>query len=570
MSILPDSGRGDIFALPDRMPGKLRHGRSGCTVFGGLAGAGETGAGSLRAMSNLVPCGYPALTTGNARLQYLAAPATGTAHGLTVHRGRVVFAQGTGLFVSSAAGACTRAGTVSDTDKRFASFGDLLFILPDGLVYDAADGSLCPFALDTGSVANTVIDNVYLTFPSALLQDSGFRVGDCIRLEIQGNIKSAVLDGYYRISALSDTYICVEGGFPERGTFTARVRRVMPDLEGLCAVGDRLYGFAGQSVYACEAGNPWNWYWVDAASPETAPFCLGTAGESSFTACTVWQGYPVFFRADGVSRLMGRAYVAGQSAAATGVTLSGQSLPGIPAGQAATLCELDGALYYCSGGEVYRYTGAAPARVSDGLPEGVRGVCAGTDGRGLYLSATEPGGARLYLYSPGRGWYRLDAVSFAAVLSRPVETAAGQGTVCLLQRADGNLYLTRSFGPALTSGFMTATVPTPDAAAEFGDDTSLLPDGGRLLAVHIRARGTLGSSMKLYVLYDGGGTWQLLGSVTGTGQEVLTRIPVPPRPCHLFRLKLVFTGSGVLGVPGSPDGAFRVSGLWWDTEQVGK
>lgn len=567
MSILPDSGRGDVFALPDRMPGKLRHVRHSCTVFGGLAGAGEVGADTLQAMANLVPCGYPALTTGNARLQYLAAPTTGAAHGLTLHRGKVVLAQGTGLFVSSDAGACTRLGNVTDTDKRFASFGDLLFILPDGLVYNAADGSLREFGLDTGNMENVSIDNVYLTVPTAGLQTKGFRVGDCIRLDIQGDIKSAVLNGYYRISALTESYLCVEGGFPERGTFTARVRRVMPDLEGLCAMGDRLYGFAGQSVYACEAGNPWNWYWADAASPETAPFSLHTAGGSDFTACTVWQGYPIFFRADGISRLMGRAHVAGGFLAATGVTLSEQSAPGIPAGQAATLCGLDGALYYCSGSDVYRYAGAAPARVCDGLPAGLRGICAGTDGRGLYLSATESNGTRrLFLYCPGLGWYRLDPVSVTAALFFPDGTGAGQGDFCLLQRLDGYLFLTRSSGTAATSGFMAATVPTPEATAEFGDETALLPDGGRLLAVHLRACGRIGSSLKLYVRYDGESSWQLLGSVAGSGREELIRIPVPPRPCRWFRFRLSFSGSGA---PGRPDGAFRVSGMWWDTEQGG-
>lgn len=567
MSILPDSGRGDVFALPDRMPGKLRHVRHSCTVFGGLAGSGEVGADTLQAMANLVPCGYPALTTGNARLQYLAAPTTGAAHGLTLHRGKVVLAQGTGLFVSSGAGACTRLGNVTDTDKRFASFGDLLFILPDGLVYNAADGSLRKFGLDTGNMENVAIDNVYLTVPTAGLQTKGFRVGDCIRLDIQGDIKSAVLNGYYRISALTESYLCVEGGFPERGTFTARVRRVMPDLEGLCAMGDRLYGFAGQSVYACEAGNPWNWYWADAASPETAPFSLHTAGGSDFTACTVWQGYPIFFRADGISRLMGRAHVAGGFLAATGVTLSEQSAPGIPAGQAATLCGLDGALYYCSGSDVYRYAGAAPARVCDGLPAGLRGICAGTDGRGLYLSATESNGTRrLFLYCPGLGWYRLDPVSVTAALFCPDGTGAGQGDFCLLQRLDGYLFLTRSSGTAATSGFMAATVPTPEATAEFGDETALLPDGGRLLAVHLRACGRIGSSLKLYVRYDGESSWQLLGSVAGSGREELIRIPVPPRPCRWFRFRLNFSGSGA---PGRPDGAFRVSGMWWDTEQGG-
>ena len=414
---------------------------------------------------------------------------------------------------------------------------------------------------------NVSIDNVYLTVPTAGLQTKGFRVGDCIRLDIQGDIKSAVLNGYYRISALTESYLCVEGGFPERGTFTARVRRVMPDLEGLCAMGDRLYGFAGQSVYACEAGNPWNWYWADAASPETAPFSLHTAGGSDFTACTVWQGYPIFFRADGISRLMGRAHVAVGSLAATGVTLSEQSAPGIPAGQAATLCGLDGALYYCSGSDVYRYAGAAPARVCDGLPAGLRGICAGTDGRGLYLSATESNGTRrLFLYCSGLGWYRLDPVSVTAALFCPDGTGAGQGDFCLLQRLDGYLFLTRSSGTAVTSGFMAATVPTPEATAEFGDETALLPDGGRLLAVHLRACGRIGSSLKLYVRYDGESSWQLLGSVAGSGREELIRIPVPPRPCRWFRFRLNFSGSGA---PGRPDGAFRVSGMWWDTEQGG-
>ena len=317
----------------------------------------------------------------------------------------------------------------------------------------------------------------------------------------------------------------------------------------------------------CEAGNPWNWYWADAASPETAPFSLHTAGGSDFTACTVWQGYPIFFRADGISRLMGRAHVAGGFLAATGVTLSEQSAPGIPAGQAATLCGLDGALYYCSGSDVYRYAGAAPARVCDGLPAGLRGICAGTDGRGLYLSATESNGTRrLFLYCPGLGWYRLDPVSVTAALFCPDGTGAGQGDFCLLQRLDGYLFLTRSSGTAATSGFMAATVPTPEATAEFGDETALLPDGGRLLAVHLRACGRIGSSLKLYVRYDGESSWQLLGSVAGSGREELIRIPVPPRPCRWFRFRLNFSGSGA---PGRPDGAFRVSGMWWDTEQGG-
>lgn len=583
MSLPVRQETGDIFAMPERMPGaprfsgsgsqpgRIRHERRGCAVFGGLVGNSQAGATDVRDMVNLVPGGFPALVTGNARPLYLAVPSSAPSgavpHGMVFHDGKLVFSLGTELYLSTACGISRRLGYAGDTDKRFASYGNLLFILPDKLVYDSSDDSLSPFTVDTGYLTNVTVESHQLLIDTGVLKTLGFHVGDGIRLDAKDNVASTALGGYYRISKLTETCLGVEGGFPVQGTFTVRVSRVMPDLDGICACGDRLYGFSGRTVYVCEAGNPWNWYRAASSVPDSTPFSLTTADGQSFTACTAWQGYPVLFKADGIVRVMGRATAAGKRVSVSDVMLSEQAGPGIPAGQASTLCELDGALYYCSNFEVYRYAGASPARVDDGLPEGLYGICAGTDGRSLFLTVRETNSApRLYLYRPGRGWYRQEAVHMPAMLQRPAETAAGQGPVCLMQRSDGYIYVTRSFAPALTAGFLPSTVPTPDAMAEFGDETSLLPDGGRLLTVFVRAVGLTGSQMKVYVRYDGAGDWTLLSTVAGTGREELIRIPVPPRPCSWFRLKLSFSGAGV---PGRPDGVFRVSGLWWDTEQGG-
>lgn len=72
-------------------------------------------------------------------------------------------------------------------------------------------------------------------------------------------------------------------------------------------------------------------------------------------------------------------------------------------------------------------------------------------------------------------------MSVTAALFCPDGTGAGQGDFCLLQRLDGYLFLTRSSGTAVTSGFMAATVPTPEATAEFGDETALLRTAGDCL-----------------------------------------------------------------------------------------
>lgn len=536
-------------------PGRLRHERHGCTVFGGLAEAGKCGASDIQRMTGLIPHGYPALVTGGAYPRYVGSGSSGTVHGLTMHGGRLLLAQGTGLYAAGVGSRTTLTDALSDTDKRFASFGDQLLILPDKALYDGATQSLVKLSLDTGQVANVMIDNVYLTISDGTLYTQGFRPGDCVYLEILDHIQAAELNGYYKLSAVTETYLCVEGGFPVMGTFTVRIRRVMPDLEGVCALGDRLYGFAGHTLYACEVGNPRNWYATRGVSSDAAPFSLVSDEGGAFTACMVWQGYLYLFREDGLSRLMGESIR----------SLVRLSAPGLPAAQAETLCELDGVLYYCTEDSVYRYGGATATRVDAGLPEGLRGVCAGTDGRVLYLSATESDGtACLYLYHPEHGWYRQLSATVSHMLPRPVELTVGQGRVCVLQQNTGAVWLARSRGTPLTSGFVSGLTPDPpNALVELGDDTSLMPDGGRLLAVHIRAKGTAGSVMRLFVCYDGG-NWRSLDTITGDGAEHVYHIPILPRPCHWFRFRLAFSGSST---PGSLDGAFRVSGLWWDTEK---
>lgn len=582
MSHLSDTEAGDRFALPERMPGaprlpgtsghpgRLRHERHGVTAFEGLAEPGRGSAEGISRMTNLIPRGYPALVTKSPHALYVQFGVSGKAVGLAVHRKRLIGLRGSALFTADIGGyaeygTSTWRGQLLRTSKSFASFGEQLFILPDLAVYDTTDDSLSSVLLDTGQIGKTYINEIHLTIPTGNFSEMGFHAGDCILLEVFDDDRSAVLNGYYKLSAVTQTDLVVAGGFPETGTFTVRIRRVMPDLEGICALGNRLYGFAGRTVYACEEGNPWNWYATRGLAEEQMPFSLTTDGEESFTACTVWQGTPLFFKENGIARLSGRTGTVGKLIQANVAMLTEQSAPGVPRYYADGVCELDGVLYYSSGDRLYRYSGGLSTPVSQALPDGSTIRAVGTDGHVLYVAVREADGIDwLYLYHSEHGWYRLEQGNYTDILKRPVEVISGRGKVCLLQREDGAVFMARSFGASPGAGMSQSAddLSGSDAEVEFGDDISLLPDGGRLLMVYVRANGQSGSQMQVSVQYDGG-DWQTLATLDGQGREYLYRVPVPPRPCRWFRLKLSFSGTGT---PGAVSGVFRVHGLWWDTE----
>lgn len=550
-----------IHELPGKLPGKNRHLRRGQTTFGGLVAEGRATGYDLCDMTNLGPVGYPALSTRPLRRMYINSRNSGIPHGMTRHRGQVVFAQGDKLYVSPSPGLALETGTVSDTDKHFVPFGDNLFILPDKIYYNSTDGQCHPVELDSGVLEDVVIESGQLTTTEYNFHDAGFRSGDCFHLEVQGDRPSYALDGYYKIGTIIGGYMSIIGTFPTTGTYNIRVRREMPSLEGAFALGDRLYGYCGHTVMVCEAGNPFNWYARDISFAPTAPFLLETGDDESFTACTPWQGYPLFFKTGRICKLMGVS--TGQVGAYPIPSLSEQPMPGVASGMAATLCEVGGALYYCANSGVYRYTGTYPQRISGTWSDGMTGGCGGTDGRAYYLSAMGTDGVwRTYLYRPADGeadeaWYVEDEGMVAAFSKEPVPENSGLS--CLVQRPNGDLWMARSFDPPFTVGFDEAEIDSHGlpAMAEFGDERACEPDGVRLLMLELRARGNVGDTMTVKIRYDGDTEWKALGSLTGNGHMTMYRVPGDARRCEWYRLRLEMTGS------------WRLSGLWRELETVG-
>ncbi len=554
-------------ALPSGLPGTVRRLRRGQTSFGALTAETAATGYDLCGMANLSAGAYPALRTCAPGLLVQDSMGSGKPHGVTCHCGEVIFAQGTGLYASSGGQTAVLRGTVSDTDKVFAPFGDDLLILPDKLIYHTEDHTLVPFELDSGLQPEVTVDGSRLLSSGYNFSEAGFRAGDCIYLQIEGHWMAGVINGHYRVKSVLGTILTVAGSFPSSGTFSLRIIRVLPDLDGLCAVRNRLFGFKGHQVLVAEADNPANWFAGDPDNADVAPVVLTTGESTAFTACIPWQGVPVFFKANRICRLSG--HFDGPTLVTSSMSLTDMPAPGVMAGMASTLCELGGVLCYVGAAGVYSYSGTYPVRIGDPLC-GLTPLCGGTDGRTYMLSAADgEGHGRIYLFRPsgeagGQGWYQEDSPSpVRFMLREPLSASDGDisgldlsaGPVSIRQTEDGRLWAMRSMGPSPAKGTRTTVAEsTVTSVAEFGDERACEPEGMRLVSLYLRACGGAYTTLRVRIRYDDMPDWEEVTTLTGASRTRLYHIPLLPRRCHWYRLRLEMIGD------------WLVSGLWRDME----
>lgn len=81
-----------------------------------------------------------------------------------------------------------------------------------------------------------------------------------------------------------------------------------------------------------------------------------------------------------------------------------------------------------------------------------------------------------------------------------------------------------------------------ESLLETGDFTSGSPDCKRLLRVQLRLEAEAGASITAAAQYDSDGQWHTLANVTAGAKRSFT-LPVLPRRCDHFRLRLMGTGA---------------------------
>lgn len=411
----------------------------------------------------------------------------GTPHGMVFFNGALIFARGTGLYMSTDGVSVNTLTTVSDTHKSFVIFGEKLYIYPDKL-YMRADFMAKPLEMDAGVIANVEFSGNTIRLPEGFSWSGlGFGVGDCL-WATNTEKTSVVPEGYYHIRDMDGQVATLSQSLSATCTSPARFRRVIPNLSACCACGDRVYGIAGKKIYVSAAGSATDFY-SGATGDGSHAVTLSSDADGVFTALSSWQGYMVFFKDDHICKLLGSR--------ADSFTLQDRRGVGIPAALAHTLCEVGDALYYAAAGGVWRYRGQEPEWICSFGGDTAQGGCGGTDGRAYYLSVSTNRTDRVFLYLPEvERWYPEDSVSIGTMLCHD--------GLLWMQDSSGIVWTTSSDGRSRKGGVSEATMKGPvTASMTLSTDRSDEPARIRPSGLWVRATGRSGE-MRVYASYADG------------------------------------------------------------------
>lgn len=516
--------------LPVPMPHMLHRETQRMVSLGGCEnpfGGGDVIAEGV----NLSPRRAPLLSTRPPRGLLSYGRGSGIPHGMTWFDGFFIFAQGTGLYAAGEDGTVSSLGTVSNTRKSFFTFGGRLYIYPDKLFMESGRSMPRPVELDTGVIEGAEFSGRTVILPKGYSwSEMGFGAGDCLRVVNADDVTPAP-EGYYRITEVRGGTATLANTLSSTYTSNARFQRVVPALTGCCVSGDRVYGIAGKEIYVSGAGSATDFF-SRSVGDGAHPVRLHSGTDGDYTALSPWQGYVVFFKEDGICKLLGSR--------SDSYTLQESRGVGIPCELADTLCEVGNALCYASRGGVYLYRGQESLRVASFGEVTVTDGHGGSDGEVYCLALTSDGGERVSLLLPGTGvWYPEDTLSAGAILGH-------KGFFYVLDR-EGNIWKTSSAGRDTGCAFDERQIKGEIvSSATLAHDHYGEPDGYRLVGVAVRATGTAGGRLRVLIRYDEEDEEVVLGEFTGGMTDRLLRIPLIPRPCDGSVLRLEMTGDWVI------------------------
>ncbi len=350
-----------------------------------------------------------------------------------------------------------------------------------------------------------------------------FREGDAVTIsgctKHPENNKTPIIreiDGHY-LRFYENTFL-LDGDkgltdYTETGAIT--FERTAPDLDGLCANDNRLFGYKDDTIYASALGDPFNWNKFEGLASDSFFVDAGTPGE--FTACVSYLGYPTFFKRERVFKLYG--------AKPQNFVLQASAFDGVQAGSGKSLAIVNEVLFYLSEDGARQYTGGMPDDISQPLAGlTLRQGVGGSDGRHWYLSAENTqGGQELWLLDTLYGsWWREDGFSARAFCRSP------QGLIALEQGTDRLWLLHDEEAPE-------RGVRSWAEFANFTDDTL-----DRKSVEKIRMRLTLAprASVAVMIQYDDQSVWNVAAKFDTGDTERSVAVPIMPRRCDRYRIRI--------------------------------
>ncbi len=342
----------------------------------------------------------------------------------------------------------------------------------------------------------------------------------------------AALDGSAVVWDKGEDYIVVIGIPDVTRTISdpITVSRAMPTMDYVVEAHNRLfgcrYGLAenGQvinEIYVSKLGSFKNWNCFMGVSTDSYRASCGTDGP--FTGAITLQGMPLFFKENHVHKVYGE-YPAN-------FRIQDTACRGVQKGCHKSLVIVNETVFYKSGSGVCAYDGSLPVEVSAALGE-VRysQAVAGAIGNKYYISMTDGSEAHhLFVYDVSkRMWHREDGLRVEAFCA-----------------CDGELYAISGGKILALLGSGTPGEEKVKWMVETGPIGLETPDRKYISRLTLRLALELGTAIQVYIQYDQSGPWEQLYAMRSTNLRSFS-VPVRPRRCDSFRLKISGQGMGKL------------------------
>lgn len=495
--------------------------------FAGLKHVYGAGDGEIWDMENMTGDHYPVLATRTPRrrLRVLEKP------GGLFSWDKLCWVDGTGFYYDG-----VLKGQVAEGQKRFCALGRNIIIWPDKCCYNVET--------DTFASLESRWQGEILTFSNGLLYDEEaeanaiccqgvdwsqwFREGDAVTISgcttRKENNKTPIIrqiDGD-KLYFYEHTFTLENGeGYEETGNLV--IERRVPDLKFLCENENRLWGWDDSTIYASKLGDPFNWNVYDKLASDSFAVTPGAAGV--FLGGISYKGFAVVMKEFRIYKIYGSVPSSFQAVESASIGLAEDSPDSLAiAGET---------LFYLSSNGIMAYSGGIPQPVSGALGrQRYSHAVGGSDGLKYYVSMQDESGEWwLYVYDTLTGlWHKED-----------------RQRITHFARMGGNLYFLNEEGEIWIIGDEdTAGEIIPEGAfewmVEFADFTEKNPDRKWAGRLQLRAELEEGAYAEIFMQYDSDGIWQRVKALDGGDPKRSYLIPIIPRRCDHYRLKI--TGSG--------------------------
>lgn len=302
---------------------------------------------------------------------------------------------------------------------------------------------------------------------------------------------------------------------------SVKVCRNIPNLENICVVNNRVWGYDGNTIYASSLGKPYEMGTYKGIASDS--YALEVNMKDEFSGCASYNSMPIFFTEDRIIKIYGTD----PSSFQTSETLCS----GLKKGTKNGFCVCGGVLYYLDAiGQICAYTGSYPSVISKKLCDQYKNAVMCTVDDKIYFGLENLSGKKeMFVFDTTNGiWLKDD-----------------DKNVSLMSCFENKLYFVEDGSEMIITDKECDTFGTGvlfesdiDAFIEFPQTYDGVFNHKSLRRLILKIDAQEGCTIKVQIRYDNDELWTDVFEKCIEKGEGLLRVPIMPKRCTRYSIRI--------------------------------